>query len=170
MKRSSGGKMKLSTKITFAILLCLSVQSYANNEERHRLISDLTHYLPVALNASTVKCSAQGYSVRELKILIPELAQVTAMDHRNEGEGAPCVTSSACTATHQPEVLLQHGERTVIAPFNVKLTQTAYLDHTANTCVVYLIEDVDGLVEGIRFVHQRYVLVGQRHIDDCRKL
>ncbi|MGZ6488127.1 MAG: hypothetical protein ACXWQQ_16420, partial [Pseudobdellovibrio sp.] len=49
--------------------------------------------LPVDIAEGKVKLSRAGYSMPLVKILVPELAGITLLDHRNVGEGAPCMAS-----------------------------------------------------------------------------
>src|SRR4051812_31780390 len=54
------------------------------------IVSDRTTTVSTPLNALTVKCSAADYSGPMLKVLVPGLADITVLNHRNSREGAPC--------------------------------------------------------------------------------
>ncbi len=68
------------------IAFLMMVGSMAQAGER--VISDQVVRLPVRINSETVKLSAAGYSRPMVKVLVPGLADVTVLNHRNEGEGA----------------------------------------------------------------------------------
>ncbi len=65
------------------------------------LISD-SKVTDVTLNNSSVRCSALGYGLAELKINIPALDGWTLFDHSNinagDFPGEPCMTAGACKA------------------------------------------------------------------------
>lgn len=130
-----------------------------------RLVSDKTSLVSVALNPRTVKCSAADYSMPMLKVLVPGLAELTLLNHRNTREGAPCVAAGEC-GKFRPEDILAAGEGTVSVPVRVILRKLAEVD--GEGCRVTLIETVHTKIRGIAFFHERRHELAERVAEDCR--
>lgn len=130
-----------------------------------RLVSDKTTTVSVELNAKTVKCSAQDYSMPMLKVLVPALADLTLLNHRNTREGAPCVAAGQC-GTFKPSDILAAGEGTERIPVRVVLRKLAEVD--GEGCRVTLIETVHTSIRGVAFFHERRHDLAERVADDCR--
>lgn len=130
-----------------------------------RLVSDKTTNVSVDLNAKTVKCSAQDYSMPMLKVLVPGLADLTLLNHRNTREGAPCVAAGQC-GQFKPSDILAAGEGTEQIPVRVVLRKLAEVD--GEGCRVTLIETVATKIRGIAFFHERRHELANRVADDCR--
>lgn len=121
--------------------------------------------LNVDISTTKVKLSRADYSAPVVKVLVPDLADVTVLDHRNTGEGAPCL---ATYDTLAPEDVIQNNPVVERVKFKVTLQKATYLDAQAGVCHVSLVELVEGKIRGFNFVHDREVSVGSRHPDDCR--
>lgn len=134
-------------------------------EGEGRLISDKTTTVSVDLNAKTVKCSAQDYSSPMLKVLVPGLADLTLLNHRNTREGAPCVAAGQC-GKFSPQDILAAGERTERIPVRVVLRKLAEVDGAG--CHVTLVETVATKIRGVAFFHERRHELADRVADDCR--
>lgn len=130
-----------------------------------RLVSDKTTTVSVELNAQTVKCSAQDYSMPMLKVLVPALADLTLLNHRNTREGAPCVAAGQC-GKFKPGDILAAGEGTEQISVRVVLRKLAEADGGA--CRVTLIETVHTRIRGIAFFHERRHDLAKRVAEDCR--
>jgi hypothetical protein len=85
------------------MLLALGVQAQA--EPISVNLSEKTVTLDVAINKWNLKFSRAGYSEPVVKVLIPELADVTLLDHRNFRENAPCL---ATFEAKTPEEVIQN--------------------------------------------------------------
>ncbi|GAB4024862.1 MAG: hypothetical protein Fur0010_28070 [Bdellovibrio sp.] len=62
-----------------------------------RIDSNKTHEIEIVLNQSTVQCSTAAYGASFLKILIPQLSEMTVLDQRNFVANASCVSVSLPT-------------------------------------------------------------------------
>ena len=127
------------------------------------IISEKTVTLPVDISTTKVRKTASDYSFPVVKVLIPALADVTLLNHRNTGEGAPCM---ATYGTHEVDDVIQNDPRTVDVKFKLPHTKDAWL--VANVCKVRLTETVEGKIRGFVFTHSRSVDMPDRHVDDCR--
>jgi hypothetical protein len=137
----------------------------AVQEPEGTLIADKTTFVDVVLNKKTVKCSAADYQAPMLKVLIPALAELTVLNHRNTAEGAPCVSAGRCFEMG-PETILGGGEGTERVPVRVVLRKVATRDAAA--CRVELIESVSTPIRGTEFFHERRQVVAGRVNEDCR--
>ena len=132
-----------------------------------RVIRKGVLHLPVDLNTSTVKCSAKGYGMPELKVLVPALAKVTVLNHRNDGEGAPCITAGECTNDLNPEKILSGGSGQQTIPVGIRVIQELTTDQETQTCHVTLKEEILSEINGVTFKHLRTQDLGNRDIADC---
>jgi hypothetical protein len=133
--------------------------------------------LPVNLSPEGIKLSIRGYSAYTVKILVPELAAVTVMNHRNDQEGAPCL---ATTGTYDVEDIVQGRPTVEQIPFTVLLEKNAKVvkrniydsdgKYTGEeeVCVMSLQETVTGEVRGFKFSHVRGSALPERVVDDCK--
>ena len=145
--------------MTLAIIL-LSVNTYAQT-----VVSEKTVTLNVDISTARVKLSKAGYSVAMVKVLVPDLADVTLLNHRNEGEDAPCLaTNDAFVA----EDVIQNNPAIEKANFTVKLTKITTPNTEQGTCQVKLLEEVNGVIRGFQFFHSRSFLMPERNVADCR--
>lgn len=129
------------------------------------VVRDQTVAVPVPLNAQTVKCSAADYSMPMLKVLVPALAELTVLNHRNTREGAPCIAAGRCGPVG-PQDVLKGGEGVDSVPVRVVLKKVARLD--GEVCHVSLVETVTAKIRGIAFFHEREQDVAERAAADCR--
>lgn len=129
------------------------------------IIRDQTTVARVDLNSRTVKCSAADYSLPLLKVLVPALAELTILNHRNTREGAPCIAAGPCGEIG-PQDILRRGEGVDEVPIRVVLKKVAELD--GGVCRVSLLETVTAAIRGVPFTHERRQAVAEREAADCR--
>lgn len=146
----------------FMLLLgsLLSLEVFADSIISERVVS-----LPVNISSERVKLSRRGYSTDLVKILVPELADVTIANHRNTGESAPCLANYEAYSTDE---IIQNRPEIIITPFTITLTKKTVIDEQKKICKVSLKESVVGFVRGFKFVHDRIMTMPDRHMDDCR--
>nr|WP_295905864.1 hypothetical protein [uncultured Bdellovibrio sp.] len=156
--------MKALNLIVGFALSVSSVFAYANENET--VVSRKTVRLPVDLSQAGVRSSNKGYGTTYLvKILVPGLAAETLLNHRNEGESAPCL---ATYQTDLVEDVIKNNPAVENFDFEIIQKKVVYPDTTNKTCTVMLVEDVSAVVRGFNFVHHRSVELPARHIDDCK--
>jgi hypothetical protein len=131
------------------------------------VLSDRTSDVSVALGPTTVKCSAQGYSMPNLKVLVPALAGITLLDHRNAGEGAPCIAAGRCVSGDEPLALLARPGQAV-ETIHVRVTLKKETRLEGEVCHVTLVENVVTAIRGVPFFHERRQDVADRVPADCR--
>lgn len=130
------------------------------------IISKKTVKLAVDLSTTGIRSSNLGYGdTYFVKILVPGLAAETLLNHRNEGETAPCL---ATYETFKVEDVVQNNPTTELHDFEIVQKKVTYPNEADKTCSVYLVEDVATKVRGFNFVHQRQTELPTRHIDDCQ--
>ncbi|OIQ20689.1 MAG: hypothetical protein BM556_01755 [Bacteriovorax sp. MedPE-SWde] len=140
-----------------------------------RVIKEATHKSTITLDKSTVRCSALGYGLEELKIGIPTLAWRAIFDHSNQDGRGPCVTAGTSFCKQQfnlpskvgiPEVLLNPDKPTEEVDVKVVLTEEFRIDFN-NKCVRTLLENVITDVRGITFTHLRTKNIGELPLQEC---
>jgi hypothetical protein len=136
-------------------------------QESTRLISDVTHQMTVTLDDSTVLCSSADYSGTFLKVLIPQVADVTLFDHRNTSVNAPCIAAGPCTDDVNPASIVDADDTTEDIALRVVLTSNAVPNVELGTCTVTLTEQLFTTIRGVEFFHQREGVISERSIDDC---
>lgn len=132
--------------------------------------------VPIEVNSKMVKFSKADYSMPVVKILIPALADVTLLNHRNTREGAPCLAAYGAAS---PDDVIQGRPASETAELKIELLRQASIlnveklnpDGTKSilkSCEVSLIEVITGKIRGQDFYHDRISSLPNRHLDDCR--
>lgn len=129
------------------------------------LLSEKTVPLTVDISTTKVKLSVADYSSPVVKVLVPDLADVTVLDHRNTGEGAPCM---ATYDTLEPMDVIQDNPSIEEIPMTIKLEKIVSEDFSNNVCHVTLSETITSNIRGFEFNHYKSHYIGTRHIDDCK--
>src|SRR3990167_4240343 len=91
-------------KLFVGFVVCIMSVAVANASSV--VLSKRTVELNVDISTTKLKLSRAGYASPVVKVLVPELADVTILDHRNTGEGAPCL---ATYETMLPEDVIQNN-------------------------------------------------------------
>lgn len=150
-------------KFILAAILLTAATASSNDEV---IISQKTVQLEVDLSTTGIRSSNLGYGdTFFVKILVPGLAKETILNHRNEGETAPCL---ATYDTYKVEDVVKGNPAKEIHDFEIVQKKQLYPNTTDNTCDVYLVETVATTVRGFKFVHERSSVLPKRHIDDCQ--
>lgn len=148
--------------ILSAAILVAALTAQANEV----IISKKTVKLAVDLSTAGIRSSNLGYGdTFFVKILVPGLAAETVLNHRNEGESAPCL---ATYETFAVEDVIKNNPTTEIHEFEIVQKKVLYPNEADKTCSVWLVEDVATKVRGFNFIHQRQTELPSRHIDDCQ--
>jgi hypothetical protein len=150
-------------KTVLCALMLLGLASQANANEVK--IGERTVTLNVPISDTTVKLSRADYQTEVVKVLVPELADVTILNHRNTREGAPCL---ATYQTPFPNAVILHRPAIEKIEFKITLSKLATLDPQQKFCSVVLKERVEGYVRGYLFEHERFEQVANRDPADCR--
>lgn len=149
---------------TLLLSVLLLVGTAAQGNET--IMSKKTVKLAVDLSTTGIRSSNLGYGdTFFVKILVPGLAAETLLNHRNEGESAPCL---ATYETFNVEDVVKGQPTTEIHEFEITQSKVVYPDVAEKTCHVTLVENVETTVRGFKFVHVRTSELPKRHIDDCK--
>lgn len=147
-------------KTTLVLLMILSGLAQAETVLSERVVS-----VSVDVSTAKVRLSSAGYTSPVVKVLVPDLADVTVLDHRNPGEAAPCL---ATYDTLEPADVVAGQPGIETALMTIRLTKSALPDPSAGVCRVYLNESINGVLRGFHFTHDRTFEVSPRVLDDCR--
>jgi hypothetical protein len=100
-------------------------------------------------NDAQLLLSNAGYGeVEILKIIVPELADVTFLNHRNPTAGGPCLDTYDSI---DPQDIIQGRPGIEEVTFTVKLIKDTY--KSGNKCSITMYESVEGNVRGYKFTH-----------------
>jgi hypothetical protein len=157
-------------KVLVCLLCFVSFSAIANTKKIIREISRAQVHIPVVISAETVRCSAVGYSMPELKIDVPALDFAATFQHRNFGEGQPCMTAGLCRKVGGPEVILAGGEETIETLLTVVHQEVAWVDDVHNTCHRQIEEVLEMDVRGHTFKHVRQAPLVQVDAKLCRQI
>jgi hypothetical protein len=151
-----------AVKIAVFAVLVGSISGVARADA---LLSEREVDLNVDISTTKVKLSQSDYVAPVVKVLVPDLADVTILDHRNTGEGAPCL---ATYETRNPQDVIQGNPIVEKVKFKVTLQKNLLPNITEGICQVSLAEDIHGMIRGFNFRHHRDQVIGNRSIEDCR--
>ncbi|OGQ16945.1 MAG: hypothetical protein A3B70_01545 [Deltaproteobacteria bacterium RIFCSPHIGHO2_02_FULL_40_11] len=155
--------MRHTKKIITGLLVSLGLTALVNAETVTLSKREVT--LNVDISTTTLRLSRADYASPLVKVLVPDLADVTILDHRNTGEGAPCL---ATFDTMFPNDVIQDNPQVEKIKFDIVLKKEVQLNSEGTACMVHLLESVHGRIRGFQFEHYQALFVGERHIDDCR--
>jgi hypothetical protein len=160
-------------KIFLIVPMLLLAASYSGAGEAippaiEKVLKVTNKVVKATLNKETVKCSNAGYENPELKVLVADLAPITLMNHRNPGEGAPCVRAGVCEGTFGPNTILSAGEGTISVPVTIRLIQVLQAYPEQQVCNVTLVETINSTIRGVKFDHRREINAGERELADCK--
>lgn len=156
---TSGGLMK-------TVILATALAMIGFNAAADGTISKRTVKIPVDISTAKVVKTNAGYGkIFLVKILVPGLAEPTLMNHRNEGESAPCL---ATYETDNIDDVVQGKPETVVADMDIELTKSSYVEPTDNLCHVQLTETITTKIRGFDFIHERISDLPTRDPGDCR--
>lgn len=161
-------RMRTCTLAT-SLVLGLASSAGAAVESREELVHETTTSVELLLTPETVICSHADYSASFLKVLIPQLAGITLLDHQNTDAGAPCVAAGECEpfGDHAPDDILDPADTSETVDIRVRAKRVDDIDHEAQTCTTSLRERVDLEIRGVRFAHERWAPLGTRPYGDC---
>ena len=158
-----------TTTLAAGLVLGLAANASAAVESREELVHETTTSVDLELTPDTVICSHADYSATFLKVLIPQLASITLLDHQNTDAGAPCVAAGECApfGDHAPADILDDADTSETVDITVRAIRMDDIDHDAQTCTTTLKERVDLVIRGVPFAHERYASLGTRPYGDC---
>jgi hypothetical protein len=149
----------------FALLSISSVALAQTPAIPSTVVSERQVTLNVDISTARLKFSSSGYMAPVVKVLVPELADVTLLDHRNVGEGAPCLASYQALS---PEEVIQEKPAVEKVEFQIKLTKIPVINEKENICEISLKEEINGQIRGFAFTHSRVQVIAKRSVADCR--
>jgi len=146
-------------------LIAFLFVAFASTAFADTVLSTSTVQLPVDISSAKVVKTNKGYGTTYLvKVLIPALAGPTLMNHRNDGEPAPCM---ATYETNQISDIVQNNPETLSVPVSIQLVKSVAPSADGKTCQVLLTENVSTIIRGFHFVHSRSQQMPDRDIADC---
>lgn len=140
----------------------LTSASFAQNV--NKLVSEKVVTLPVDISKAKLKFTNIGYGQTYfVKIIVPELAAETIMNHRNVGEDGPCLFTND---TRKLEDVIQDNPSVEQADFKIRLTKTGFVNKEG-VCKLQLNEELSVDLRGFHFQHMRTTNLPDRIAADC---
>lgn len=143
-------------------LLVLAVLVSSSVMAGERVVIEDQKTLNVEVSNKTVRCSAKGYGIEELKINIKELNGWTMLDHSNRSfgdSGEPCMTAGLCAGRWDGlniDDVLQNNPRTEKITVFRKITESRHISNqSSEDCLRTFTEELKTTVGGIAFNHKR---------------
>lgn len=144
-------------------LLVLAVLMSSSVMAGERVVIQDQKTLDAEVSNKTVRCSAKGYGLEELKINIKGLSGWTMLDHSNRkfGDGGePCMTAGMCAgdlgAGLSIDDVLQNNPRTEKITVFRKLTESRNISNESSAdCLRTFTENLKTTVGGVAFNHTR---------------
>ncbi len=153
----------------FLSLFTLLISIYAQSGER--VISVKKIPVKLLLNEQSVICSSAGYGRDFLKILVPQLAKHSLMEHRNIGVSAPCLAAGDCLNDESQEflkIIKEHGSINKKSIMKITLKKAFVYNDRDKVCRMWLHEDVELKIGKFKFTHSRNSkLPDRRSKKDC---
>ncbi|MCB0377524.1 MAG: hypothetical protein KDD33_03450 [Bdellovibrionales bacterium] len=132
--------------------------------DQTQIISEQNMVLPVDISTTQVILSASDYSFPVVKVLVPELAGPTILNHQNTNAGAPCL---ATYETPSVDAVVQGNPAVEDVEFKITLRKHTYRNTIENKCNVTLTENIEATIRGFKFVHSRTQAMPDRTLGDC---
>ncbi len=159
-KKLEGENMK---SLLTSLLIFTGTLSFANSSFT-KIVSEKVIKLPVNIGKAKLKFTKLGYGQTYfVKIIVPELAAETILNHRNVGEEGPCLFTED---TDKIEDVLQGRPEIIQTEFKITLIKQAFKH--GDTCSLSLIENIKTKVRGFHFEHSRNIDLPKRVTDDCQ--
>lgn len=152
--------------LTVALLLLFPIAAHAETLEK--VISNETYDINVAISAGSVRCSSLGYGRPELKVDVPDLDWAASFNHRQQGEGQPCMTVGLCDARHSPDKVRAGGDGDVPTRLQVVHKEVGVIDK--GVCSRELVEHVTMELRGFTFAHERSAPLPSLSATECRRI
>lgn len=153
-----------------SLMAMATILLMSNAMASERILLQDKKILDAEINRTTLRCSALGYGLSELKINLKGLDGWTLLDHSNrrfgEFNGEPCMTAGACKefdfqegGFDLDEILRNNsGTERVVVHRIVKESKSIITDHhKRERCQRTLIEELKTKAAGIDFFHQRAI-------------
>lgn len=148
--------------LTLISTLVINLQAQA----AETVISSRIVNLPVDISLTKVVLTNAGYGTTYLvKVLVPALAEPTLMNHRNEGESAPCL---ATYETNKIEEIVQNNPEIINVDMKIDLIKLTSISDEDQLCHVFLTENITTKIRGYNFRHFRTSEMPTRAPTDCQ--
>lgn len=129
-----------------------------------KLLSKKEITLPVDIGSTKVKFTNLGYEhTFFVKVIVPELAAHTVLNHRNIGEDGPCLVSYD---TVNVDDVIQGDPQVIPTKFKIKLRKVSHVNRNG-ICKSRLIESIEAKIRGFSFVHRLEHELPDRVEEDC---
>lgn len=99
-----------------------------------------------------------------VKVLLPELAAMTLLNHREDDDEAPSLLSKASRI----QDIVQNKPATETVTVTIVLRKAAWIDEAEQICHLSLEESADMQIRGVKFRNFSSTELPDRNVADCR--
>tara|TARA_R110000868_G_scaffold132380_2_gene343108 strand:- start:38190 stop:38642 length:453 start_codon:yes stop_codon:yes gene_type:complete len=147
---------------TLLAAFLLTLSGLAQAQFSSSIMSEKTVTLPVDISTTRLKFTNLGYSNFLVKVIVPELAEHTVMNHRNSGEDGPCLFTYEA---FQIDDVIQ--DNPIVEDIDFKITLVKESVVQGDVCKVTLTENVHAQIRGFFFQHSLTTQMPDRIPADC---
>jgi hypothetical protein len=140
------------------------------------ILSDQTYTMTVALNPRTVLCLEGDYGARSFKIAVPEIDDVTFLDHTSPGAPGPCINAGFCKnkdvawgAETDERFPIFHDLTKPTEVAEIRVIRKEVLSLTATSCLRTYVEHISSTIRGTEFRHMATLPLSEGPLSDCQK-
>lgn len=119
------------------------------------------------IGAVKFKWTRLGYGALTHKVIIPQLAEYTLFNHRNDGEEGPCLRSDQKRFPGLKPIDAEVPDQNQYVPISIKILNKYSINREKKICKVQMVEDVRTVINGEEFYHSYTKDMGYRFIEDC---
>ncbi len=163
-------------KLFILISFIFSIQK-AKAESKDVLIDDQTYTVDVALNKNTVLCLQGDYGANSFKIAVPQIDDLTFLDHTSPGAPGPCINAGFCKtkdlpfmgATTDDRFPIFHDLLNPIEMAQVRVIRKEVLTPTTDgRCLRTYVEHISSTIRGTLFQHEAHLPLAELKIENCQ--
>ena len=168
-------------KAVLFLSLLLSTQVHAQavggglqTPDKEIIISDRTHRLEVALNTATVLCLTGDYGAHSFKIAVPEINDITYLDHTSPGAPGPCINAGFCKNKEQPwgaskdeRFPIFHDVQKPTEMVDIRVIRKELLQIAEGRCLRTYMEQISSTIRGTLFQHYAHMPLAETKLEDC---
>lgn len=165
--------IKITRKIIILSLLLNTTITLA----KEIVISDETTKLVVPLNEKTVQCLIGDYGASSFKIVVPQIKELTYLDHTSRGAPGPCINAGPCMVKSDGTFFpggefdnrfpIFHDALKPTEEIQLRVIKKEKSENNQGQCIREYIEIVTSTIRGVEFSHERLMPLATLPATEC---
>ncbi len=139
------------------------------------IVGDQTYTVDVALNPQTVLCLTGDYGANSFKIAVPQIDDLTFLDHTSPGAPGPCINAGLCKTKDKPwgsttddRFSIFHDLHKPEETAKIRVVRKEVLHLSGGRCVRNYMEHVSSTIRGVVFQHVASLPLAETSIENCK--